>query len=121
VTLASIIAAIIATYAAIVSTRSLALAKKAYRAADPYVELDWKYTQDDRNLSLSIMNPGQADVTITAIDLYVVHEVITNQSLNGKRFGVLIDPIDEISHGLWLPAFPDFTFRQGSSLIRSYR
>jgi hypothetical protein len=94
-TSAQIVTATVAAYAAIVSTFSLILAVKVHRAANPKVDVHWRYSESDRKLVVSIHNTGRADVTITTVDLYIAREVIT------RRSRISIDPISQIPNKLW--------------------
>jgi hypothetical protein len=83
-TSASIIEAAIAGYAGIVSTLSLILALRAYRAGGPIVDVTWAYFDDKQELMLIVTNKGRADVTVFDIDLSIVRHRITRQL--GKAF-----------------------------------
>ena len=96
-----IIESAIAAYATVISTASFVLAIKVYRAGNPKVEVDWVYNEPDRNLTLSILNLGRGDVTISVIDLYIAHEEITSRSRNGKYFNIKFETIDCISRKDW--------------------
>jgi hypothetical protein len=97
----SIVVAAIAAYAAIVSTLSLVLAMKVYRAGNPNVEMDWLYRESDRKLLLSILNTGRADVTISTVELFIVHETITSRSRSGRFFNVRTDTLGHVPSDLW--------------------
>jgi hypothetical protein len=107
----SVITIVIAGYAAIVSTLSLALALKVYQAGNPKIEVDWEYRETNRQLAIRVLNVSRADVTITSTELYIVHEVTTHRSHSGKYFQVHMDTIDEVPSELWqvgaqAPTFP---------------
>jgi hypothetical protein len=103
VALLPIVGSAIATYAAVVSTLSLAIAVKVYRAGNPNVEVHWEYQEPSRKLSLSILNTGRGDVTISAVDIFVVHETIFNRSRSGRYFNLRMDTVDHVPNELWLP------------------
>jgi hypothetical protein len=100
-TIGLIVGSIIAAYAAIVSTLSLILSVRNYRASDPNVSLDWEYDEIGRRLSLSIWNTGRADVTIASANLYIVHERIVRRSPTGKYFAIQSETLDNIPTELW--------------------
>jgi hypothetical protein len=112
---------VIGGYAAIVSTLSVILAVKVYRAANPKVDLDWLYEEADRNLSVTVLNTGRADVTIATIDLYVVRHKITRRSPSGKYFNLRINTIDHIATKLWIrkPKAVSFPARLASNSMFS--
>lgn len=99
-----------AAYAAIVSTLSLILALKVHRASSPNVEVDWIYTEPDRKLVVGIHNTGRADVTITAVDLYIERHVITSRSRISNGFGMRIEHICDVPVKLWLRKSKTLTF-----------
>jgi hypothetical protein len=109
-TIGLIIGSVIAAYAAVVSTLSLFLSVKAYRAGNPNVDVDWTYYETNRQLSLSVTNTGRADVTISAVDLYIVHERILRQSRSGKYFAISKETIKDIPIDLWWPDLGPETF-----------
>ena len=90
---AQLTVSIIAAYAGVVSTLSLILALKVYRSGNPNVDVDWQYDELDKELTVSILNTGRADVTITAIELFVVHEKIIRQSRSGRTFDLRMEPL----------------------------
>jgi hypothetical protein len=101
-TLAQIITAAVAAYAAVVSTLSLALALKTHRAANPKVALDWIYAADDRKLVVNVYNTGRADITITNLDLYLDRHVITSRSWISSGYGIRVYEIEQIPAERWL-------------------
>jgi hypothetical protein len=105
-----IVGSAFAAYAAIVSTLSLILSVRVYRAGGPDVDIDWEYHQKNRRLSLSILNTGRADVTITGVDLRIIHEQIFNRSPSGKYFNSRMDIIEEVPTELWWPDLGPETF-----------
>jgi hypothetical protein len=110
-----LITAIVAAYAAIVSTLSLILAVKVYRAANPKVEVDWEYSPSDRNLTLTVLNTGRGDVTIATIDLYIERRVITSRSPDGRSFNARTDTISHVPTKLWLRKPKAVTFARLAS------
>jgi hypothetical protein len=98
-----IVASGIAGYAAVVSTLSLVLAIKVYRSGEPKVDVDWEYFETDRELTVSVLNTGRAGVTISTVELYVIHEQITKRSPNGRYVSLQMETIAEIPPRLWRP------------------
>lgn len=120
-----IVAAAISTYAAIISTLSLFLAIKVYRAGNPKVELDWLYIEDERMLTLSVMNIGRSAVTITSIDLYIVREEIASRSPGGRYFNAKWEPVGAVPVEAWRQKSSmesqDFPLRLDSNSMISLR
>lgn len=98
----ALITAVVAAYAAIVSTLSLILAVNVYRAANPKVEVDWVYSRADRNLTLTLLNTGRSDVTIATVDLYIERHVITSRNPDSRSFHARTDTISHVPTELWL-------------------
>lgn len=118
-----IAASAIAIYAAIISTLSLILAIRVYRVGGPKVSLDWEYWERDRNLVVSILNTGRADVTIASMDLYIVREEVTHRSPSGAYFNSHYETIGCIPQKLWYMKNRAVTFpaRLASNSILSMR
>ena len=70
----------IAAYAAVVSTLSLFLARRAYQVGGPVVKLGWQYFEPTQDLSITVTNIGRGDVTIADLELYIVRSQITHRS-----------------------------------------
>jgi hypothetical protein len=96
------IALAVATYAAIISTLSLVLAIRVHHAGSPKVSVHWAYTQTDRKLTVTILNTGRADVTISAIELYVERDVIIRGSREAGQWDSRIETLSHIPNKLWL-------------------
>jgi hypothetical protein len=109
-TSAQIVTAAVAAYAAIVSTLSLILAMKVYRASSPHVEVDWVYTEPHRKLVVGIHNTGRADVTIATVDLHIERHVITSRSRIGNAFAMRTDHIRDVPTRLWVRKSKALTF-----------
>lgn len=105
-----IVGSIVAAYAAIVSTLSLILSVRVYRAGDPDVSITWEYDEVDRKLLLSVMNTGRADITIASVDLQIVHRQILNRSPTGKYYQMHTETIGVIPVELWWPDLEPKTF-----------
>jgi len=118
----ALITTVVAAYAAIVSTLSLILAIKVYRAANPQVEVDWTYSAPDRKLVVSVHNTGRADVTINTVDLYVERHVITRRSRVSDAYAERVDMISHIPAKLWLrkPKTTTFPTRLASHSMFSF-
>src|SRR5918992_1422994 len=100
-TAASIVTSVLAAYAATVSTLSLILAVKVFKAGNPKVTLSWEYIQSENNLTLMVLNTGRADVTISTVELRVMRERIISRSRNGKYFKLYMETISQIPGRIW--------------------
>ena len=83
------------------STLSFILALKVFKAGNPDVELGWEYNEPDRNLVLMVVNSGRADVTISAIELFIVRWTITRRSPISNAFAIRRETIAHIPSKLW--------------------
>lgn len=117
----TMVASVIAAYAAVVSTLSLVLAIRSFRAGSPIVDLDWEYDESLSDFRLHVLNTGRADVTISSLSLVVIHEVIIRQS--GKYFDARFDIIDDIPANVWYPRSKEsaLPFRLASNSLLELR
>jgi hypothetical protein len=117
---ASIIEATIAGYAGVVSTLSLIVARRAYRAGGPVVDIDWEYFADKQELILMIINKGRADVTVSDLELTIERHRIFNRL--GNSFNMEITTLADIQRKQWCAGQKViFPLRLASNSMRSIK
>ena len=95
----SIIAAVVAAYAGVISTLSLRLAARALRAGGPIVDMDCEYFTPKQELTLTVTNTGRADVTVSDLDLAIIRSRIVSRLGNAWRSEWTV--IEHISPERW--------------------
>ena len=81
------------------STLSFFLAKRAYRASGPIVELDWQYFETNQDLLLTISNTGRGDITVAKLESFIIRREITSRS--GKAYAAEETTIRELPQDEW--------------------
>jgi hypothetical protein len=91
---------LVASYAAAVSTFSLALALKVFRVGDPIVEVGWQYAEEGRVLQVTVANTGRADVTVHSFDMGLERHEITRRNRRG-HFAVRVHQLGSLPFDQW--------------------
>lgn len=108
---ATITGSALAAYAAIVSTSSLLLAVKAYRASGPIVDVSWEYLETGQQLSVSVLNTGRSDVTVTSLELFITHETVTKTPAPvGKNYHAKSTIIAQLRATQWRANYETLSF-----------
>jgi hypothetical protein len=116
----SIIEAVIAGYAGIVSTLSLVLARRANRTSGPIVAITWEYYDEKQELTLVVTNTGRAAVTVSDVELSIVRHRITRRT--GNYYDLEMTSLADIPRKRWCPNQKiSFPFRLASDSMFSMK
>jgi hypothetical protein len=91
----------ISTLAIFLALRANSLAKKAARDSGPVVIIKPDYDEQNRQLTVSMINRGNTEITFNDLSLTIVHQVITRSGLGRLTVNILTEPIRTIPIEQW--------------------